>query len=242
VRLRPIAIACVLASLAACKPDTPATETASVPAPTPAPAATGATDASATPAVAAIVGEGPQRLRGAGIMGKDGYGLTLCGETNQRILDLDAPAQAALETFMANGKHEFQVDAWGLPEANGHLRVSSIERLYTEGPGCDEKLDGFDFRAHGTEPFWGLDVAEGQLLLSRPEKGALSGAAKDLGGGEGTRKFEADTAEGKLVASFAAGSCNDGMSDGQFGWTAEVSLGAQHFKGCAYAGLGGKAK
>ncbi len=195
------------------------------------------------PAVAAIVGSGPQRLRGAGIMGKDGYGLTLCGETSQRILDLDAPAKAAFESYFAKGgAHEFQVDAWGLPEDNGHLRLSSVERLYTEGPGCDEKLDGFDLRAHGTEPFWGLDVANGQLQLSRPGQGALAGTAKDLGGSDGARKFEADTGEGKLLASFSPGACNDGMSDGQFGWSAEVSPGAQRFKGCAYAGVGGAAK
>ncbi len=238
MKLRPLSIVCVLALLASCKPAAAPTDAASAVPATPA----GAADANAVPAVAAIAGEGPQRLRGAGIMGKDGYGLTLCGETNQRILDLDEPAKAAFETFMATGAHEFRVDAWGLPEGDGHLRLSSVERLYTEGAGCDEKLDGFDLRAHGTEPFWGLDVAGGQLLLSRPGQGALTGAARDLSADDGTRKFEADTVEGKLVASFAPGACNDGMADAYFGWTAEVSLGAQHFKGCAYAGVGSKAK
>ena len=236
---RSLTLACALVLLAGCKPQAATPDTANAPAPA-APATTA--EVAAMPAVAAIVGEGPQRLRGAGIMGKDGYGLTLCGETSQRILDLDAPAKAAFESFLAQGAREFQVDAWGLPEGDGHLRLSSVERLYTEGPGCDEKLDGFDLRAHGTEPFWGLDVAGGQVLLSRPGQAALAAAAKELGGSPGLRKFEADTAEGKLLASFTAGSCSDGMSDAQFGWTAEVSLGDQHFKGCAYAGLGGAAK
>lgn len=238
MNLLPLGLACTVALLASCKPDsmpTPVAEAASA-------APSGAANASAIPAVAAITGTGPQRLRGAGIMGKDGYGLTLCGETAQRILDLDPAAQAAFDSFLATGAHEFQVDAWGLPEGNGHLRLSAVERLYTEGAGCDEKLDGFDFRAHGTEPFWGLDLGGGQLRFSRPDTGDLAGAMKDLGEDSGVRRFEADTAEGKLSARIAPGACNDGMADAYFGWTAEVSLGDQKFKGCAYAGVGSAAK
>jgi uncharacterized membrane protein len=169
-------------------------------------------------------------------MGKDGFGLVLCGEDTQRIAVLEPAAQGLLDGFLGNGAHEFQFDGWGDLVGMDKVHVTALDRVYGEGPGCDEKDGGFAFRAHGTEPFWGLDVGSQELVLSRPEHPALAAPAKELAETHGIRSFEAMTPEGRLTARFSRGNCNDGMADAMFGWRAEVTLGAQAFTGCAYGG------
>ena len=104
---RALATACAAALLAAgCgkTPEPPANAAASA-----APAA----DAVAVPVAAAPAEPSAMRLRGAGEMGKDGYGITLCGEDQQRIATLEPAAQAVLDAFVSAGHREFRMDAVG---------------------------------------------------------------------------------------------------------------------------------
>jgi putative lipoprotein len=198
-------------------------------APAAAPAATRAATAPTPPAQR-------QRLRGQALMGKDGYGITLCDETRQRIVEFDPAAQAVLDKFLAGGAREFFLDGWGSSGANGHLRMARLERAYSEGPGCKETADGAVFQARGNEPFWSLTARAGQLSLQRPGQPALLApyTAPELG--DAGFSVAAQTSAGRLDLSVSAGPCSDGMSDAVYGWNAELRLGQQRFKGCAFAG------
>ena len=206
-------------------PDAPA---ASAPAPADAPAPA-ATAAPATPSA--------MRLRGAGLMGKDGYGFTLCGEDTQRIATLEPAAKAVLEAFLAGGAREFRIDAWGDLVGSDKLTLRAIERVGTEGLGCDEREFRYLFKAYGTEPFWNLDLDVAQGTFSRPDHESVSGEMKQAAPGEnGVRQFSVDTLAGRIEATLTPGPCNDGMSDTTFGWTSQVTTGGETLRGCAYAG------
>lgn len=221
-------IACALAGCQRAAPEAPAAAT---------PAAPATAVADASPAPEPIRGPVLARLRGAAVMGKDGYGVTLCGETTQRILAIEPAAQGMLDGFAAGGAREFHLDATGELLPDGRARIAGIERLYTEGQGCDEALDAVQFRARGTEPFWSMDVGGGELVLERPDAEPVRGPVRDLGESRGMRSFEAATPAGRLFLRLSPAHCNDGMSDTLYGWRAEGTLGRETFTGCAFRGL-----
>jgi uncharacterized membrane protein len=221
--------------LAACKPAGDGAATTAV---VPAPAATVATAAPAAPAIAAPEPVAGTRLRGTGLMGKDGYGITLCGEDQQRIALLEPQAQGMLDGFLSGGAHEFVVDGWGDLVGMDKVHVTTLERIGTvgEGGGCDARGGGFTFRAHGNEPFWSVDVTPGELVLTRPDQGELRGKVTELAQTHGIRSFSATTPSGLLTIRLSPATCNDGMADGLFAWRAEATLAAEKLTGCAYAG------
>jgi uncharacterized membrane protein len=231
------ALASALAlALAACSaaPQPPATPSPPAAPETPkTPATRSVGDVAATaPAIAPAW----QRLRGSAIMGKDGYGVILCGETTQRIVQLDEPARAALDGFLANGAQQFRVDGWGdLPDP-GHAHFAAFERFDVEGRICEDSVDGVNFRARGTEPFWSIDIGSSETTLERPDHAKLSGPTKSLGETHDIVSYEAATPEGRLLVRFSPAICHDGMSEAQFAWRADVTLGAQKWSGCGYRG------
>ena len=179
-----------------------------------------------------------QRLRGQGVMGKDGYGVTPCGERVQRIVEFGPDAAKVLDTFVASGAREFFIDAWAGPGSGDHLAVSRIERIYSEGPGCDESLSGTVWMARGNEPFWSLRSGQAGVTLERPGVAAVTGpftGVVDVDGGG--KRVESDTPAGKLVVQFTSATCSDGMSDAIYGWTATASLRNEQWSGCGFAGL-----
>lgn len=169
-------------------------------------------------------------------MGKDGYGVTLCGETTQRIVQLDAPARAALDGFLANGAHEFRVDGWGdLPDP-GHAHFASFERFDVEGRICEDGVDGVAFRGRGTEPFWNVEVTPTDTTLERPDSAKLGGPTRALADTHDMVSYEAATPEGRLLVRFSPAICHDNMSEAQFTWRAEATLGTRTWRGCGYRG------
>jgi putative lipoprotein len=228
--LRPALLAlAVVATLSACgkKEEAPA----------PAPAAV-------APEPAAPVQEFPAdlalgRFRGQAVLGKDGYGLTVCGDTRQLIVGFKPEAQAVLDEFLKGGAKEFFLDGWGTTDAQARPQFDKIERIYTEGPGCDEKDLGLSlFRARGNEPFWSVDVGPAGVKVQRPDQPELVAEYQPLekldGGG---RKFAGKTDAGDVELVLTPGTCKDGMSDTVYGWNASLKVGATEYKGCAFSGL-----
>ncbi|CAN5332448.1 hypothetical protein BH11PSE14_BH11PSE14_19380 [soil metagenome] len=177
-----------------------------------------------------------EHLRGQALMGKDGYGVTLCGETRQRIIALDPEAKAQLGNFLSNGAHTFDVDGWGTRIEDGQVRFASFERFGVEGAICDFDTSSFAFRAMGTEPFWRVDVTGALTVLERPDHPALSGPTRERNSSDGSPVFEAETSEGTLQVRFSPGPCHDGMSEAQYTWRAQASLATSHWSGCGFRG------
>ena len=216
--------------VAACGKTPDAPTTATIPAP--------AAPAAATPVAASVAAATPRamRVRGAGVDGKDGYGVTLCGEDVQRIVELEPAARTVLDAFLANGARQFRVDAWGDLVGTDRLRLQAIERVGLEGLGCDEREFRYLMKALGTEPFWNLELDIGQGTFSRPDHESVSGEIKDVSTGDGVRRYEVETLAGRIQATITAGPCNDGMSDMTYGWSAQVVTGGETLRGCAYSG------
>ncbi len=178
-----------------------------------------------------------QRVRGNGVMGKDGYGITLCGESSQRIVDFGPGAAAVLDTFLKGGAREFFIDAWATPGTDDRLAVTRIERIYTEGPGCDEPLSSAALVARGTEPFWSVRSGPDGVILERPGVAPVTGPFTGVIDAEGGHRIESETPAGKLIVQLTSVPCSDGMSDSIYGWTAKASLRNEEWSGCAFAGL-----
>ncbi|MBA4012856.1 MAG: hypothetical protein C0481_13395 [Phenylobacterium sp.] len=90
-----------------------------------------------------------------------------------------------------------------------------------------------DLDAHGTEPFWGVKIREGQIEFSTPESNI---AFPNKGASVVDGKVVWENAEGprpiKITLREQAG-CSDGMSDLTYPLAAEVALGGTTYKGCA---------
>jgi len=122
--------------------------------PATAPTAPEAAAAAPTPAApvpaAAPVTIPEERLRGQLVIGKDGYGITLCGEQAQRIVGLGPQANAMVAAMAESGAREFFVDGFGTAHTDTGLNIARIERAYNEGAGCEAVASPFFFKALGT--------------------------------------------------------------------------------------------
>jgi len=202
----------------------------------PAPVAPAATVATPAPSPAAITHRG-RGLRGKAVMGKDGYGITPCGEQAQRIMEIAPGAKAFLDSYLKGGAHEFFVEAEGLEQENGHLFVTRFHRLYSEGPGCDAQLDPNAFVAWGNEPFWAASDTGGGLRLERPGADALVATDSQARIENGEWIVEGQTAQGMLSVRLVPGECRDGMSDALYAWSTSAHFGDTELKGCGFPGF-----
>lgn len=117
---------------------------------------------------------------------------------------------------------------------NGMLKASELNQARTEGR-CQQPGEGDEaWRAGGNEPSWGLHQHAGQTVLKRLGK-------PDLSFPNAVFKREADVASHEfsrdnhsLTLRFERAVCRDTMADAVFGWTAQVTLNRETFKGCAW--------
>jgi uncharacterized membrane protein len=99
-------------------------------------------------------------------------------------------------------------------------------------PALPAELQG-DVEGRGTEPFWAVKVAGGQITLERPDHPPLTvGAAPVRADGEAA-VWEAPTANPPLrVTARVQPGCSDGMSDLAYPLAVEVTVGGETLKGC----------
>lgn len=92
-----------------------------------------------------------------------------------------------------------------------------------------------DFDAVGTEPFWGLKVRSGTLVLSRPDHSDLTVVAPKPDAIGETVVWWTDA----MNVSIMTRECSDGMSDRKYPYTAEVRIGDEVLAGCAARPISG---
>lgn len=107
-------------------------------------------------------------------------------------------------------------------------------------PAAPVVLGGVDLgqpvRALGTEPFWGVDIAEGALTLTGvdlPEQRFAAGVPELVGTTAVWRGGADDGATATLT--LIATECSDGMSDRVYPLTARFETGETELAGCAEA-------
>lgn len=86
----------------------------------------------------------------------------------------------------------------------------------------------------GTEPFWGIKIADGQANYNNPDNlngwdFAVTRFAGNNGlGFSGTMNGEA------ITIALTPGACSDGMSDRAYPYVATIALGEATLRGCGY--------
>jgi uncharacterized membrane protein len=89
------------------------------------------------------------------------------------------------------------------------------------------------FRATGTEPFWGAEVAGATLRYSTPEFPDGTAVPVTRAVKDGAVVFSG-TIDGKPIElAVSAGPCSDGMSDTVYPWSAARTIGPDIERGCA---------
>jgi len=126
---------------------------------------------------------------------------------------------------------------FGAEYAN-QIKVLELRRAELEGPGCNEMLDGVEFRARGNEPFWRLDITANGIVFSdfgrslklqfpyakaRTSPGRWRYSSK----GEGEQRIKIDIEQEP---------CRDTMSGAYSTLKAEIEVDGRTYLGCAIKG------
>ncbi len=89
-------------------------------------------------------------------------------------------------------------------------------------------------RLLGTEPFWGIDLAGGELVYSGADRPEQRGPLPEPTIQGTVAVFETTTTVGTPIAiTLTATECSDGMSDRTYPLTALVKVGEENLMGCA---------
>ena len=90
-----------------------------------------------------------------------------------------------------------------------------------------------DIDAHGTEPFWAVEIRATQISFKTPDASIVFPAnTVTIAGGAAVWESKAGDKPIKITLHERTG-CSDGMSDLKYPLAAEVALGGTTYKGCA---------
>lgn len=88
-------------------------------------------------------------------------------------------------------------------------------------------------RVLGTEPFWAIDIADQDLVLTRPDVADVTASVASPIVTGTTAVYTGTTDSGQtVVLTLIATECSDGMSDRLYPLTARVELGEETLNGC----------
>jgi uncharacterized membrane protein len=112
-----------------------------------------------------------------------------------------------------------------------------------EGTSCARPAATGRFVAHGSEPFWGVEVTESAIVFRSPEH--LNGLTFSTDSAEHSEHADSAIWRGirgggepaEITVQVRRIPCRDGMSGEYFGWSASVRLGARDLTGCAAEGF-----
>lgn len=92
---------------------------------------------------------------------------------------------------------------------------------------------GWEFWASGTEPFWSLQISEAEGKLFFKDIGEEQGQAFTWKAPNTDGKSLWTYESGDLKAVIKKGKCSDGMSELEYHYSVEVSIGDRKLRGCA---------
>jgi uncharacterized membrane protein len=90
-----------------------------------------------------------------------------------------------------------------------------------------------DIDAHGTEPFWAVEIRQTQISFKTPEASIVFPAG-GMAVADGAAVWESTAGDKSIKITLREQpGCSDGMSDLKYPLAAEVALGGTTYKGCA---------
>ncbi|HSJ78224.1 MAG TPA: hypothetical protein VK913_05755 [Erythrobacter sp.] len=109
------------------------------------------------------------------------------------------------------------------------------------GDGIDPQGQTFDEIATdevinlvGTEPFWGIRIADGAASYSSPDQPEGTQFDVTRFAGNNGLGFSGSMGEADVTITLTPGECSDGMSDRVFPYVATIALGEETLRGCGY--------
>ena len=94
-------------------------------------------------------------------------------------------------------------------------------------------VSGQQFQAHGTEPFWSLEVLDGKLLYTSPETPQAVAIAVSFSNKGMALRYSGTMAGKPVVLTIERGECSDGMSDTVYSHKSTFTWGERTEHGCA---------
>ena len=88
------------------------------------------------------------------------------------------------------------------------------------------------FRAHGNEPFWGLEITRTTITFSSPDAKPISLPAGEPALSERGRRYAARSEGHQLTATVSDKACQDGMSGMTYPNTVSVTVDGRELHGC----------
>jgi putative lipoprotein len=123
------------------------------------------------------------------------------------------------------------------PDYERQLVVIAVRRASMITAGCEEALDGVEFRATGNEPFWALQVTTSGITLERMDRETIQFPYSPPVDSAGLRIYRTQGANGmQLRLALQETRCQDGMSGFWFAFSANVTLDGETLRGCAAEG------
>ena len=120
------------------------------------------------------------------------------------------------------------VQKWEEPPKSPYPTLPIGATSFELSPGTGE-----NYEAMGTEPFWNVDITATWVVFSRPSETGTSTLSYE------TRQEERDWAivikdtKWEFFVTLKKWTCNDGMSEKKYYFTANVALGNENLKWCA---------
>ena len=190
------------------------------------------------------VGRGPViAVRGDARFAEAAVSFTPCAASRSVAL-VDSTGGVLAEVRRGSGS---SAEQWYL-ELDGVRTDTSFTALRVrranagEGIGCGQPTITSRYVAHGTEPFWAIEVTDSTIIYRSPEHldGLVftgQGASTDSVGVFGWGGARSGGEPSVITVQFRPAACRDGMSGEYFGWTAAVVLGDRALHGCAAMGF-----
>lgn len=177
-------------------------------------------------------------MRGEVVLGHEAQSIQPCGSEKQYWLAIDHDKFMQAQTLISAPYQPMYGEMVGYLETSSRdgfdadydarFVVEQVNLLTAENPNrCERPLQ--KNRAFGNEPFWSLDFNNSEISF-QPMGGQKQNFAVTQSRFEANRR-RYDFANGQLELNLR--SCNDGMSDSIYGWSASLQVGEKQYHGCA---------
>ncbi len=168
-----------------------------------------------------------------GVGAKDVLNIREAPNARAPIIGSLSPNATSVELIRPNSR-----ETWALVNAgerSGWVNLTFLTRQPGQWAGALPPIA----RCFGTEPFWGLDTSDDQLVYDNVDGAKQTYRITQSGNAQNRRdKFSliGTNASGSAIAAISAQACTDGMSDRNFGLSVDLFLQRaqqwEHLAGC----------
>lgn len=177
-------------------------------------------------------------LRGTVIIGHESQSIQPCGSDQQYWINL-SPAQWQAGSDIQSSPYQPMygelIGHFEAPPKGGFANdyparfvVSQINTLVAgEGASCQRKIQ--PTKAFGNEPFWNIQVDNGELVFSEMGKQKQGQAIVEQQFDVNKRVYQSRD----FSLTMTKGICRDTMVESIYGWNSEVNINGKKYQGCA---------